>query len=155
MASVRSDRVDSGGGQRRKRRPMSAKVVISGGFGVGKTSFVTAISEIKPVRTEAAMTDRGESVDDRSLVGVKTTTTVAMDFGKVTADDGLVLYLFGTPGQDRFGFMWDDVAKGALGALVLVDSRRLGDFSDTKRFRRLSGRRLLAVDMLPRSNGSF
>jgi len=112
---------------RNRNRPVSAKVIISGGFGAGKTSFVTAVSEIKPVRSEAAMTDRGEMVDDRSLLDAKTMTTVAMDFGKMTADEGLVLYLFGTPGQDRFGFMWDDVTRGALGALVLADSRRLDD----------------------------
>ena len=108
-------------------RPVSAKVVISGGFGVGKTTMVGTVSEIKPLRTEAAMTSAGAHVDDVSKVEAKTTTTVAMDFGKLTVEEGLVLYLFGTPGQDRFGFMWDDVTKGALGAIVLVDTRRLDD----------------------------
>ncbi|WP_250034970.1 GTP-binding protein [Paractinoplanes maris] len=107
--------------------PVAVKIVISGGFGVGKTTFVGAISEIEPLVTEAELTERSVGVDDTSSVRGKTTTTVALDFGRITLDDALLLYLFGTPGQDRFAFLWDDLVDGALGAIVLLDTRRLED----------------------------
>jgi signal recognition particle receptor subunit beta len=103
------------------------KILIAGGFGVGKTTAVTTISEIPPLTTEAAMTTVSAGVDDASLTPGKSTTTVAMDFGRVTIDESVKLYVFGTPGQDRFGFMWSDLAQGALGALVIVDDRRIDD----------------------------
>jgi uncharacterized protein len=107
--------------------PLAVKILVAGGFGVGKTSMVGAVSEIRPLRTEEQLTDRSVGIDDVSGVERKTTTTVAMDFGRITIRDGLVLYLFGTPGQDRFWFMWDELALGALGAVVLADTRRLAD----------------------------
>jgi signal recognition particle receptor subunit beta len=110
-----------------KRPPIPVKIVIAGGFGVGKTTAVSAISEISPLTTEAAITSVAAEIDRTGKVPEKTTTTVALDFGCITVDDGLKLYLFGTPGQDRFGFMWHDISHGALGALVIVDARRVDD----------------------------
>ena len=107
--------------------PLAVKILIAGGFGVGKTTLVSAVSEIRPLQTEEVLTNAGVGIDDVNGVEGKTTTTVAMDFGRISINDDIVLYLFGTPGQARFGFMWDDLARGALGALVVVDSRRLDD----------------------------
>ena len=135
MASVRSpipkgytvtaEGTDLPGGA--DRPPTPVKMVIAGGFGVGKTTTVASVSEIEPLTTEASITEVAAGVDDLSHTPHKTTTTVAMDFGCITIDPTLKLYLFGTPGQERFGFMWDYLVEGALGGLVIVDTRRLDD----------------------------
>ncbi|MFF1359303.1 ATP/GTP-binding protein [Streptomyces sp. NPDC058297] len=107
--------------------PVTLKILVAGGFGVGKTTLVGAVSEIKPLRTEELLSEAGRPLDDTRGVEGKHTTTVAMDFGRITLREDLVLYLFGTPGQDRFWFLWDELATGALGAVVLADTRRLED----------------------------
>ncbi len=107
--------------------PTAIKILIAGGFGVGKTTLVASVSEIMPLSTEEILTDAGATSDDLSGVESKRTTTVAMDFGRISVGEGIVLYLFGTPGQDRFWFLWDELALGALGAVVLADTRRLAD----------------------------
>ncbi|MEV1248333.1 GTP-binding protein [Nonomuraea sp. NPDC050022] len=118
MAFDRSDR---------PRLPTAIKILVAGGFGAGKTTLVGAVSETRPLRTEEVLTDRGIGIDDISSVEAKRTTTVAMDFGRITLSPDYVLYLFGTPGQERFWFVWDELAEGSLGAVILADTRRLAD----------------------------
>jgi signal recognition particle receptor subunit beta len=105
----------------------AVKIVVVGGFGVGKTTMVSSVSEIRPLSTEETMTQAGVGIDDNGAVSEKTTTTVAFDFGRITLNEELVLYLFGAPGQERFWFLWDQLFAGALGAVVLVDTRRVAD----------------------------
>jgi len=116
---------DAGGSATAEVPVVAVKILIAGGFGVGKTTMVGSISEIAPLRTEELLTELSQDVDDLSGVEHKSTTTVAMDFGRITINRHLVLYLFGTPGQDRFWFMWNELAAGAIGAIVLADTRRL------------------------------
>ena len=105
--------------------PTSVKLLVAGGFGVGKTTFIASVSEIEPMTTEELITEASSGIDDLDGLPSKTTTTVAFDFGRISLSSGLILYLFGTPGQDRFWFMWDELSEGALGAVVLADTRRL------------------------------
>jgi uncharacterized protein len=127
--------------------PLAVKILIAGGFGVGKTTLVSAVSEIRPLQTEEVLTNAGVGIDDVNGVEGKTTTTVAMDFGRISINDDIVLYLFGTPGQDRFWFLWDELALGALGAVVLADTRRLTDcFPSVDYFEERSTPFLVAVN---------
>ncbi|MFE9204992.1 ATP/GTP-binding protein [Micromonospora sp. NPDC007230] len=121
------DFVRSEPGTAAPRVPLALKILIAGGFGAGKTTLVSALSEVRPLQTEEVLTGAGVGTDDVSGVEEKSTTTVAMDFGRITITDDLQVYLFGTPGQDRFWFLWDELAFGALGAVVLADTRRLAD----------------------------
>ncbi|RAY12497.1 ATP-binding protein [Actinomadura craniellae] len=126
---------------------VTLKILVAGGFGVGKTTLVGTVSEIRPLRTEEVLTDAGVGIDDLDGVEDKATTTVAMDFGRITFRDGVALYLFGTPGQKRFWFMWDELSLGAIGAVVLADTRRLNDsFASIDYFERRGTPFIVAVN---------
>jgi signal recognition particle receptor subunit beta len=130
-----------------RRFPVALKVLVAGGFGVGKTTLVSSCSEIMPLRTEEHITDASAGIDDLTGVEAKTMTTVVMDFGRIRITEDVVLYLFGTPGQDRFWFLWDELAVGALGAVVMADTRRLADcFPSVDYFERRGTPFLVAVN---------
>ncbi len=147
MDYARSDHQLAMGRPADRRRPLALKVLVAGGFGVGKTTLVSSCSEIMPLRTEEHITDASTGIDDLTGVEAKTMTTVVMDFGRIRITEDVVLYLFGTPGQDRFWFLWDELAVGALGAVVMADTRRLADcFPSVDYFERRGTPFLVAVN---------
>jgi signal recognition particle receptor subunit beta len=150
MAYVHSDARDP------TALPTSIKILIAGGFGVGKTTLVGSVSEVVPLRTEEYLTNEGLGIDDLSGVDLKSTTTVAMDFGRITISNDLIIYLFGTPGQDRFWFVWDELRLGALGAVVLADTRRLeNSFASVDFFERRGTPFIVAVNCFDDANRQY